>query len=234
MELPPLASHYEQKLRFGAYVEGMTRLYKQAEIADQVAKAGQRLRKANHALDDITGDVQKAMAQRDFWMESYESKARDFYTMIKHSKDLHTITQSIFQDKHSYYIEPPLDEIEKRGQALIERIERFVPRRFEDLKKKTVKILRRRIDGVLKAHQAVAEARQALKEARTKRSKASKYWQRILTESYANLTEALSAETADKIYPDLHRVQDDEDDRVGSLGEAAGGMNLQMLALKQR
>lgn len=234
MELPPLASHYEQKLRFGAYVAGRARLHKQSDLADRVSKACQRLRKANHGLDDITGDVQQAMAQRDFWMESYESKARDFYTMVKHSKDLHTVTKSIFQGKHAYYIEAPLDQIEQRGQALIDRIERFVPRRFEDLKKKTVKILRRRIDGVLRAHAAVAEARQALQEARSKRSKATKYWQRILTESYASLSEALGVEIADKIYPDLNRVQDDDDDRAGSLGEAAGGMNLQMLALKQR
>lgn len=234
MELPPLGARFDQKLRFGAYVIGRARLHKQEDLVSKVDKANKRLIKTYHAVDELTGAVQEAMAQRDFWVEAYEAKVREFYDTVSGSKTLFATTKSIFQGKHLHYIEAPLDEIEARGKQLLQRAEKFIPAKEADYKDKMVKLISKRIAGVVKSQAAVEAARAALKEARDKRVKAQKRWQQDLQDGYQLALDALSKDIADKIYPDLRRIQDVDDDRAGALGEAEGGMNLQMLALKQR
>jgi flagellar hook-basal body complex protein FliE len=235
MELPPIAAKYDHKLRFGFYVVGRLRARTLDAQAERVRKATDALTQACHALDGAACAVQEAVARRDHWVEAYEDKVAELVKTIDDTPALAAVKRSILQNKPNYYSEVPLGELEKRGLELCGRVDKFIPPKFKDLRDRTGKELRARVDGFKQATAKMSEARAALFEARKLREKVTKEWDETLRGMHAELIKLVGEETAERIYPALRKVETLEgDDKVGKLGEAKGGITLQQLAQMQR
>lgn len=235
MELPPIAAKYDQKLRYGYYVVGRLRMRKLEAQATRVATITDALQQACHALDTAAGAVQEAVAMRDHWVEAYENKVAEFIKTVDDTSGLHPVKRSILQNKPNYFTEVPLGELEKRGLELAQRITKFLPPKYDELKQKIAKALKRRIQGFKETTQKMSEARAVLFEARKARELATKDWDETLKKIFDELVQALGAEQAERLYPGVRKVETLEgDDSVGKMGEFKGGITLQQLAQMQR
>ena len=230
MELPPVSAKYDQKMRFGAYVAARLRLHKLEELAARVEKRTNRLRDVNHRLDDAAARVHAAMAMRDHWVEGLTKMIHVLRATLDGAPVLRAANLRIFKKGVEHFLNVPLGELEARHLELIGLVEEHLGTQ-EKLQRKTLKSLRTRLDGFKEATRQMSEARAALFEARGKREKSTKSWQKAMREVYEALSEAVGEEEAEKVYPQVVRMANlDGDDRGGKMGDLRSAFDRARLA----
>jgi len=222
MELPPVNAKFDHKMRYGAYVMARLRLRKLEQLAEKVERKSNRLRDVNHRLDDASARVHAAMAMRDHWVEGLAKKAQDLQGRLDGSPPLRAANMRIFKKRIDHFIDAPLVEVESRYGELIELVEKHLTADAE-LQRKTVKALKVRLKGFKEATRLMSEARGGLFEARNKREKSTKAWDKTMREVFEELKEQIGEADAENAFPQVVRAAHlDDEERASKLGDLRG------------
>ncbi len=211
MRLPDPDAHYSHRVRCGGYVGRRLRQAKLTTLAADVEAVTAEVLQSGRALEDATGPVQHARADRDAADDSLDDIAQEGRAKIAgRSADANKSAPytSIFPEGVEYFVAAPINQERARYTELAKRFEKYLDE-TDEVRVSVVPALYAGIEAFGAASEAVEQALAGEALASTRLDVAEDDWAKLLTKVYGVLLGEVGKKRAERFFPKIRGKSED-------------------------